>query len=99
MPGDVIAPPVAYTRTYELFLKREAEVTMALSPHVLVADTHGVGKLRGNQLIEYAFPQPERLDPDHLVDTNIYASDPRMFSLLRRFPMPAKVSIRFLQHF
>src|SRR3989344_7175709 len=101
-PGDIIVAPEAYTKVYELFLKCDAEVTLALSSDVAVVDTHGVGKLRNLDLVEYSCPPPETLDLDHLRDTTIYASDKRMFALLNRFPLPGlglcPIFEKFLEH-
>lgn len=90
LPGDVIARPEACRNVMSAFETSNATVAMALSPHVDVVDTHGVGKLRDGMVVDFRCPPPSFLDSDHLRDLTFYAADRRFFSLLDRYPRPGK---------
>lgn len=93
LPGDVIARPEAYVDVLQLFELSRPDVAMVLSPRLNEANTHAVAKLDGIKVIEYLQPAPPTLDPDHLRNLTIYASDKRLFGLIKRHIAPPGIGL------
>lgn len=89
-PGDIVASPDIYTRAIELFESSRAEAAINLANDRDRADTHGVGKIDQEQVIELQWPPPDKLDDNHLRDMTIWASDPRIFRMIEKYPSPKK---------
>ncbi|MBI2051915.1 NDP-sugar synthase [Candidatus Roizmanbacteria bacterium] len=90
MPGDIIAFPEAYEKVFQLFIDSDADAAMSLSPDLDVVDTHGIGKIKGGEVIELEWPPPHMIEESHLRDMTIWASDRRMFDMIRQYPSPYK---------
>lgn len=88
LPGDVIAYPQAYSDVLTLFETAKPDVAMVLSPKTDVVDTHPVVKLDGIRVTEFLHPPPATLEPDHLRNLTILASDDRIFRLFHQYGMP-----------
>lgn len=82
--------PSIYEKTLSLFEQSGFDASMSLSPDLKAANTHGVAKINGIQVIELIWPPPLSLDNDHLRDMTIWASDRRIFEMIRNYPFPKK---------
>jgi len=90
LPGDVIALPHAYSGVLQQFLRGGVDGAMTLSPHLDVVDTHGVGFILNDRVIDLRWPAPEIIYPGYLRDMTIWASDVRWFDVIEKYPNPKK---------
>lgn len=89
-PGDVIALPRAYLGVVELFESKAVEAAMTMSPDIDVVRTHGIGYIFDKRVVELQWPAPQVLPGGCLRDMTIWASDPRMFDIIEKYPNPRK---------
>lgn len=88
MPGDVIIHPSVLISLIDEFEKGNADVVVAFATDTSEAETHGVGKVKDGLVTSLEWPAPEELDGDYLRDTTIWASDKRVFDILKQNPNP-----------
>lgn len=53
-------------------------------------DTHGIGRIEGECVIELNWPPPEEIKENSLRDMTIWASDKRFFDIIKQYPNPGK---------
>lgn len=88
-PGDVFVAPQVYQDALQTFLQIPSVASLSFSPFVEEVDSHGVGKVENHQVVELLWPAPnDSLDPGHVRDMCVYASDPSFFNLMDRYPFP-----------
>ena len=89
-PGDIIALPDVYIETFELFQSSHAEAALSFSKDLKNADTHGVGKINCEKVIELCWPPPQKIESDSFRDMTIWSSDLKIFPLLNKYESTGK---------
>lgn len=86
-PGDIIAESSAYAEAAALFERHEAAFSVTLSPRLDEVDTHGVGRMDTQGMVdEYRFPPPMIDMPEgFLRDMNIYGTNRRFFDIVEQY--------------
>lgn len=92
VPGDIVALSDAYKSGFEKFQIKGVYASATLSPMLDVVDSHGVGKVKNEQLILLTFPPPEKFDKDHLRDMTIWCLDDSYYIFARKYPKIGAIS-------
>lgn len=82
LPGNVVTLPEAYALNLEGFVSDNVPATLLLSPKLNEVDTHAIGRLRANRVIDFIYAPSNNIPKGYLRDMDIRVADKRIFTLI-----------------
>lgn len=84
-PGDIVHTKEAFLGTISELEKSALPVVATYSPKLEVVDSHGIGLVKDNRLIDLIHPARKPYPEGFLRDMTIYGADYRFFNLIEHY--------------